>query len=125
MLAFGDDGDFSASNQASDKRLTPLAQATRAAMAQSPGSPYSAANYAMPDVPSTNYYAKPRKNTLAEAWGIADPEPFEEFFSGAPAAPVATDNGDNSAPSSIRETNGKSRKSARDLHKDQGWLESD
>jgi hypothetical protein len=109
MYAFGDqEGDFPFAGDSNDKRLTPLAQATRAAMAQSPGSPYSAAAYPMNE--SYNAPKKsPKKNTLAEAWGIADPEPFEEFFAGVP---VTAESGTASANSSVKgESTSRSKKS--------------
>lgn len=46
--------------------------------------------------------SKKRPDALAEAWGVAEPEPFEEFSAGG---------GERSAPNSIR--NGKESSSAR------------
>lgn len=78
-----------------DKRLSPLAQATIAAMASSDG-PYPSASL-MP-MPASESFNEPmprgttmmggklgpssRKMTLTEAWGRAEPEPFEEFSAG-------------------------------------------
>ena len=76
-----------------DKRLSPLAQATLTAMVSSPDShgPYNAVGSGpYPSVASSRSQASPyapllspRKTTLAEAWGKAEPEPFEEFSAGA------------------------------------------
>jgi hypothetical protein len=76
-----------------DKRLSPRAQATIHAMKQTPGSsPYAVVNSINTDVqsygkpPSPTYASpkkkSPKKSALAEAWGIAEPEPFEEFSAG-------------------------------------------
>ncbi|KAG8925767.1 hypothetical protein FRC02_009437 [Tulasnella sp. 418] len=69
-----------------DKRLSPLAQATIAAMASSDGhGPYGAATQgSFPNPNDRTAWApvSPRKTTLAEAWGKAEPEPFEEFSAG-------------------------------------------
>lgn len=83
-----------------DKRLSPLAQATIAAMASSDG-PYASASLMPPTSPirtgeMTSSFNQPvkgntmmgptRKMTLTEAWGRAEPEPFEEFSAGAAGA---------------------------------------
>ncbi|KAG8744694.1 hypothetical protein FRC10_009608 [Ceratobasidium sp. 414] len=92
MYAF--DGDMPLQQaDGTDKRLSPLAQATILAMKQSPGSsPYpavgaphtDAASHGKPPNPAyTNPKRKsPKKSALAEAWGMAEPEPFEEFSAG-------------------------------------------
>ncbi|KAG9127375.1 hypothetical protein FRC07_014539 [Ceratobasidium sp. 392] len=92
MYAF--DGDMPLQQaDGTDKRLSPLAQATILAMKQSPGSsPYAAVsglntNVSSRDQPPSPTYASskkksPKKSALAEAWGIAEPEPFEEFSAG-------------------------------------------
>lgn len=50
---------------------------------------------------------KKRHDALAEAWGIAEPEPYEEFFAGG---------GDHSRPSSVhRGVEGKKGRDGRDL----------
>ncbi|KAG8911291.1 hypothetical protein FRC01_005796 [Tulasnella sp. 417] len=71
-----------------DKRLSPLAQATIAAMASSDG-PYASANLLPTGADSVNdsfgrgtRITPTRKMTLTEAWGKAEPEPFEEFSAG-------------------------------------------
>lgn len=81
---------------ANNKNLSPLAQATILAMKQSPGSsPYAvtvntgvSSSYGQP--PSPTYASpkkkSPKKSALAEAWGIAEPEPFEEFSAGRHSA---------------------------------------
>ncbi|CUA77507.1 hypothetical protein RSOLAG22IIIB_02522 [Rhizoctonia solani] len=91
MYAF-DDVPLQQAEDVNNKNLSPRAQATIMAMRQSPGSsPYAIAlntevanNYGQP--PSPTYAAKkkpsPKKSALAEAWGIAEPEPFEEFSAG-------------------------------------------
>ncbi|QRV90909.1 imidazoleglycerol phosphate synthase [Ceratobasidium sp. AG-Ba] len=97
MYAF--DGDV-AQQQAdgTGKRLSPLAQATILAMKQSPGSsPYAAvgalntADMQTFGKPPSPTYTSPKKKSakksaLAEAWGIAEPEPFEEFSAGRQSA---------------------------------------
>lgn len=94
MYAF--DGDVPLQQaEGMDKRLSPLAQATILAMKQNPGSsPYAAVGALSTDVqsrgkqpPSPTYTSpskkkSPKKSALAEAWGIAEPEPFEEFSAG-------------------------------------------
>ncbi|KAG9100462.1 hypothetical protein FS749_015218 [Ceratobasidium sp. UAMH 11750] len=88
MYAF--DGDMPLQQaDGTDKRLSPLAQATILAMKQSPGSsPYAAVGALSTDVasygkpPSPTKKKSPKKSALAEAWGIAEPEPFEEFSAG-------------------------------------------
>ncbi|KAL5641471.1 hypothetical protein ACGC1H_001824 [Rhizoctonia solani] len=91
MFAF-DDVPLQQAEDVSNKTLSPRAQATIMAMRQSPGSsPYAIAlntevanSYGQP--PSPTYASKkkpaPKKSALAEAWGIAEPEPFEEFSAG-------------------------------------------
>ncbi|KDN39558.1 hypothetical protein RSAG8_08714, partial [Rhizoctonia solani AG-8 WAC10335] len=91
MFAF-DDVPLQQAEDVNNKNLSPRAQATIMAMRQSPGSsPYAIAlntevakNYGQP--PSPTYASKkkpgPKKSALAEAWGIAEPEPFEEFSAG-------------------------------------------
>ncbi|KAG8713152.1 hypothetical protein FRC11_013112, partial [Ceratobasidium sp. 423] len=91
MYAF-DDVPLQQAEDVNNKNLSPRAQATIMAMRQSPGSsPYAIAlntevanSYGQP--PSPTYAAKkkpsPKKSALAEAWGVADPEPFEEFSAG-------------------------------------------
>ncbi|KAH7345204.1 Pal1 cell morphology protein-domain-containing protein [Rhizoctonia solani] len=91
MYAF-DDVPLQQAEDVNNKNLSPRAQATIMAMRQSPGSsPYAIAlntevakNYGQP--PSPTYASKkkqsPKKSALAEAWGIAEPEPFEEFSAG-------------------------------------------
>lgn len=80
---------------ANNKHLSPLAQATIQAMRQPPGSsPYAVTlntnvgSYGQP--PSPTYASpkkkSPKKSALAEAWGIAEPEPFEEFSAGRQSA---------------------------------------
>ncbi|KAF8605045.1 Pal1-domain-containing protein [Ceratobasidium sp. AG-I] len=94
MYAF--DGDVPLQQaEGTDKRLSPLAQATILAMKQNPGSsPYAVsgtintnvqAQSRQPPSPtyvSSNKKKSPKKSALAEAWGIAEPEPFEEFSAG-------------------------------------------
>ncbi|KAG8691404.1 hypothetical protein FRC09_011635 [Ceratobasidium sp. 395] len=91
MYAF--DGDMPLQQaDGTDKRLSPLAQATILAMKQSPGSsPYPVGalntNVSNRDQPPSPTYGgskkkSPKKSALAEAWGIAEPEPFEEFSAG-------------------------------------------
>jgi hypothetical protein len=67
-----------------------------------PGSPPAAANY-------TSYYAEPPKkkvDVLAEAWGIHEPEPYEEFFAGDsdPGGPTFNGNSVREARSNGRRT---------------------
>jgi hypothetical protein len=92
MYAFDDDMPLQQAD-GTDKRLSPLAQATILAMKQGPGSsPYAAVGAPSTDVasrgkpPSPAYTSpkkkSPKKSALAEAWGIAEPEPFEEFSAG-------------------------------------------
>ncbi|KAG9018967.1 hypothetical protein FRB90_007731 [Tulasnella sp. 427] len=92
-----------------DKRLSPLAQATIAAMASSDG-PYASANLLPagpgPDAPNDSFprgarITPTRKMTLTEAWGKAEPEPFEEFSAGTIGAA-----GRGSARSSLDEAAG-------------------
>ena len=66
-----------------DKRLSPVAQATIAAMAAA-DSPYAAASLPMRGNMAGNKMGvgPQRKMTLTEAWGKAEPEPFEEFSAG-------------------------------------------
>ncbi|KAJ1311655.1 hypothetical protein OPQ81_010130 [Rhizoctonia solani] len=88
MYAF-DDVPLQQAEDVSNKNLSPRAQATIMAMRQSPGSsPYAIAlnsevakNYGQPPSP-TKKKPSPKKSALAEAWGIAEPEPFEEFSAG-------------------------------------------
>lgn len=94
MYAF--DGDVPLQQaEGAKKHLSPLAQATILAMKQSPGSsPYAVSGAINTDVqgyskqpPSPTYASpnkkkSPKKSALAEAWGIAEPEPFEEFSAG-------------------------------------------
>lgn len=98
-----------------DPRLSARAQATMAAMAQvSPG--FDSGPYPKVSSPGWNSNAdwgsgpappKKRHDALAEAWGIAEPEPFEEFFAGG---------GDHSRPSSVRNGHeGKKTRDGRDL----------
>lgn len=93
MFAFGADGSPAQSHNVPvvDKRLSPLAQATIAAMAQSDGNgPYPSAGFAPPERRHNNHTTmmggklgqSSRKMTLTEAWGTAEPEPFEEFSAG-------------------------------------------
>jgi hypothetical protein len=91
MYAF-DDVPLQQAEDVGSKNLSPRAQATIMAMRQTPGSsPYAIAlntevanSYGQP--PSPTYASKkkasPKKSALAEAWGIAEPEPFEEFSAG-------------------------------------------
>jgi hypothetical protein len=90
MYAF-DDVPLQQAEGASNKHLSPLAQATILAMKQSPGSsPYAVTvntdlnRYGQPPSPTYASPKKkaPKKSALAEAWGIAEPEPFEEFSAG-------------------------------------------
>ena len=67
-----------------------------------PRSPPAAANY-------TSYYAEPPKkkvDVLAEAWGIHEPEPYEEFFAGDsdPDGPIFNGNSVREARSNGRRT---------------------
>ncbi|KAF8499436.1 hypothetical protein JB92DRAFT_930091 [Gautieria morchelliformis] len=101
--------DFSA-----DRRLSPLAQSTLSAMS-SYDSPYGPALY--PGAGSPGSIPKKRVDALAEAWGMAEPEPFEEFFAAG---------GDKSATSSImngkdghNSTSSRRAKDARDAYRDQ------
>jgi hypothetical protein len=86
-----------------DSRLSPLAQATINAMTQSSAgdSPYSAAisppgkkgkhskdmRRLPPDLdvyyPAERPTSPKRRETIADAWGKGEPEPFEEFFAGS------------------------------------------
>lgn len=91
MYAF-DDVPLQQAEDMNTKNLSPRAQATIMAMRHPPGSsPYAIAlntevakSYGQP--PSPTYAAKkkpsPKKSALAEAWGIAEPEPFEEWPAG-------------------------------------------
>ncbi|KAF8592036.1 hypothetical protein K439DRAFT_1610865 [Ramaria rubella] len=100
----------------SDRRLSPLAQTTLTAMS-SYDSPYGPPSlYTGSPVGTPGSIPKKRVDALAEAWGMAEPEPFEEFFAGG---------GDRSAASSIK--NGKDgrttptsrrAKDARDTYRD-------
>ena len=96
----------------SDRRLSPLAQSTLTAM-NSYDSPYQSANFYPGSPGAPGSIPKKRVDALAEAWGMAEPEPFEEFFAGG---------GDRSANSSIK--NGKEghttrrSKDARDAYRD-------
>jgi len=106
-----------------DSRISPRAQATMAAMAQvSPGfdsGPYPSASLSdsgpYPRMPAAGRGGggfdewgpappKKRHDALAEAWGMHEPEPFEEFMAGG---------GEHSRPGSIR--NGVDKK-ARDTY---------
>jgi hypothetical protein len=88
-------------------KLSPLAQATLNAMDSQ--SPYSfVGSYPKSKTPGSGYlfpgpndqYPYPRgplkkqHTTLAEAWGKAQPEPFEEFSAGAGSS-ASSVNGDN------------------------------
>jgi hypothetical protein len=112
-----------------DKRLSPLAQATINAMAHSSldDSPYGAAapsgkptgkptgkkgkHSNLPELPpDLDAYYPPgrptspkRRETIADAWGKGEPEPFEEFFAGSVGTAVngAGETGLASAASSI------------------------
>jgi len=85
-----------------DPRLSPLAQATINAMAQSSvgDSPYGAVSPTgkkgkptkpvrefPPDLgvyyPAERPTSPKRRETIADAWGKGEPEPFEEFFAGS------------------------------------------
>jgi len=121
-----------------DPRLSPLAQATINAMAHSGmrDSPYGAAvsptrkkgkpsrdmRELPPDLdayfPAERPTSPKRRETIADAWGKGEPEPFEEFFAGSVTAAVngAGETGLASAASSIYggkeghgNTNGKRR----------------
>ncbi|TFK56989.1 hypothetical protein OE88DRAFT_1722041 [Heliocybe sulcata] len=86
---------------------TPPADQQALDNAYSPGgyeSPYSAA--ATPYTPYESPYDPPKKkvDALAEAWGMHEPEPFEEFFAGG-----GNSRYDESAPNSIY--NGRERHS--------------
>ena len=123
---------------ANDHRLSPLAQATINAMAHSDmaDSPYGAAvsptrkkgkhSKDMRNLPSglDAYFpaerptSPKRRETIADAWGKGEPEPFEEFFAGSVGTAVngAGETGLASAASSIYggkegqgNTNGKRR----------------
>ncbi|KAG9050393.1 hypothetical protein FS837_005738 [Tulasnella sp. UAMH 9824] len=88
-----------------DKRLSPLAQATIAAMASSDG-PYASANLlpagdAGDSFPRGHRITPTRKMTLTEAWGKSEPEPFEEFSAG-----TIGNTGRGSARSSFDESGG-------------------
>lgn len=91
-----------------DKRLSPLAQATIAAMASSDG-PYASANLlptgadsaANDSFPRGARITPTRKMTLTEAWGKSEPEPFEEFSAG-----TIGNAGRGSARSSLDESGG-------------------
>ena len=52
-------------------------------------SPYAAASLARPTSPATHDSYRPSIKTLAEAWGRADPEPFEEFSAGGYTGPTS------------------------------------
>ncbi|KAH8977276.1 hypothetical protein EDB92DRAFT_2008462 [Lactarius akahatsu] len=72
-----------------------------------PRSPPATANY-------STYYSEPPKkrvDAIAEAWGIHEPEPYEEFFAGGgdPDVPVAHGN------STIKETRSNTRRTRDDL----------
>lgn len=106
-----------------DPRLSPLAQATITAMAQSGmrDSPYGAAvspqrkkgkpsrdmRQLPPDLdayfPAERPTSPKRRETIADAWGKGEPEPFEEFFAGSVGTAVngAGETGLASAASSI------------------------
>lgn len=107
---------------ANDSRLSPLAQATINAMAQSTmgSSPYAAASSTgkkgkrskdvpklPPDLdayfPAGRPTSPKRRETIADAWGKGEPEPFEEFFAGSVGTAVngAGETGLASAASSI------------------------
>lgn len=97
----------------SDRRLSPLAHSTLTAMS-SYDSPYGPASLYPSSPSSPGSIPKKRVDALAEAWGMAEPEPFEEFLAGG---------GDRSAASSIK--NGKDghsssrrAKDARDAYRD-------
>ncbi|KZW02000.1 hypothetical protein EXIGLDRAFT_760229 [Exidia glandulosa HHB12029] len=95
-----------------DSRVSPRAQATMAAMQQASAGfdgPYP--KMASPGLGGSEWSSlappKKRHDALAEAWGIAEPEPFEEFFAGG---------GDHSRPSSVhRGVEGKKGRDGRDL----------
>ncbi|KAG8888597.1 hypothetical protein FRB98_007361 [Tulasnella sp. 332] len=106
MFAFGPDQSSSGTTAGGganshnvpvfDKRLSPLAAHTIAAMAQSDGNagpyPASAVRAGSNGAGSTGSGGmtmfggklgpSPRKMTLTEAWGTAEPQPFEEFSAG-------------------------------------------
>jgi len=108
-----------------DPRLSPLAQATITAMTHSSAgdSPYSAAistpgkkgkpskdmsaRRLPPDLdayyPAERPTSPKRRETIADAWGKGEPEPFEEFFAGSVGTAVngAGETGLASAASSI------------------------
>lgn len=106
-----------------DPRLSPLAQSTINAMTQSSAgdSPYSAAiapaakkgkrskdmRALPPDLdayyPAERPTSPKRRETIADAWGKGEPEPFEEFFAGSVGVAVngAGETGLASAASSI------------------------
>jgi hypothetical protein len=106
-----------------DPRLSPLAQATINAMSQSSvaDSPYGAAisptgrkgkhakdvREVPPDLdvyyPAERPTSPKRRETIADAWGKGEPEPFEEFFAGSVGIAVngAGETGLASAASSI------------------------
>lgn len=117
-----------------DPRLSPLAQATINAMTQSSAgdSPYSAAisnpgkkgkhskdiRRLPPDLdvyyPAERPTSPKRRETIADAWGKGEPEPFEEFFAGSVGTAIkgAGETGLASAASSIyggKEGHGKRR----------------
>ena len=126
------------STTTNDPRLSPLAQATITAMNHSSAgdSPYSAAispagkkgkqskdmRRPPPDLdvyyPAERPTSPKRRETIADAWGKGEPEPFEEFFAGSVGLAVngAGETGLASAASSIYggkegqgNTNGKRR----------------
>jgi len=106
-----------------DPRLSPLAQATINAMAHSGASdsPYGAAvsppgkrgkhskdlrehrQNLDPYYPAERPTSPKRRETIADAWGKGEPEPFEEFFAGSVTTAVkgAGETGLASAASSI------------------------
>lgn len=117
-----------------DPRLSPLAQATINAMTHSSAgdSPYSAAisnpgkkgkhskdmRRLPPDLdvyyPAERPTSPKRRETIADAWGKGEPEPFEEFFAGSVGTAIkgAGETGLASAASSIyggKEGHGKRR----------------
>ncbi|KAH9004377.1 Pal1 cell morphology protein-domain-containing protein [Lactarius hatsudake] len=72
-----------------------------------PRSPPATANY-------STYYSEPPKkrvDAIAEAWGIHEPEPYEEFFAGGGDSDVPVTHGN----STIKETRSNARRTRDDL----------
>lgn len=120
MMAWGpgdtnNDPPANVTDFSTERRLSPLPQSTPSAMSLY-DSPYGPASL-YPDSPSSpGSIPKKRVDALAEAWGMAEPEPFEEFFAGG---------GDKSAGDSIKNgrdshssSSSRRAKDARDAYQD-------